>query len=547
MTIVCGECKKSIEINCSLEDRQEIVCPHCGAVSEYSKPIRIELPERIERPTRIQLPQEYEDIQIEVSSKEVFDSSSTNQSSKPKLKVIRPESSLAHDSTIAANYEMREVSEHLDRLKEYKEQEDELSRRVHKRNLMSNILTIFLGLSIIGGLWVGYQQWTEYKRRKAEEYNRILEERNRENERYEEERRLSEERSRAEREAKKEQERLEEEARRKKLREEKEREEVERATMAECYKMYDEGLRSNEFDLYTKNLEASFIKNGETVCYCLPSEDNFNMPLYQVSYETNGQMSVSRIFKSGRKEKLDTDVFKQRVSTTDCMVVYGQKVYFRSSRKNPGVGILPKDVGCDPSKIFFGDIANTLDRLNPVYDELSYDIVFITDKDKKQLLVENLSFGCRYSIQNVYEAIEKAYPNNSANKVSSRRTKRFKRTVLFWNGSHIKTSIEGITYVPRTYIPGGTRTYNSISSSYTRSSYRSDSGYARWRSLYDQAMREEEAEANYYEKSQRRRESEAFSQREKANDEWSKKIEEIFRKGQLFYRIRKVRNSLSGS
>ena len=221
MTIICGGCKKSIEINGSLEDDQKIVCPYCRTACEFSKPTRIDLPHRVERPTRIQLPEEYEDIQVDIfSTKEVSNSSNGTLSSRPKLKVIRPESSPAHDSAIAANYEMREVSDHLNKLKKYKEEEDELSRRVHKRNLMSNVYTIFIGLLIIGGLWVGYQQWTEYKRRKAEEYNRILEERNRQ----EAERRLAEERLRAEREAKIEQERLKEEARRKKMREEKERE-----------------------------------------------------------------------------------------------------------------------------------------------------------------------------------------------------------------------------------------------------------------------------------------------------------------------------------
>lgn len=536
MTLLCGECENVIEIDSPLADQQHISCPHCGITTIYSKPTRIEIPE-------------------EYRKRQVVDSSNASPSAKSKLRVIRSNSSLSHDSAMAANYEMRGVNQHLDQLKEYKEKEDALMRRMQKRNLISNLITIGLGLAFVGGIWFGYQKWTDSKRRKAEEYNRILEARNRERERHEAEQQaqLAERRKKEEQErlARIEKQRLEEEsrraeveARRAKEREEREREESARASIVESYKMYIEGLRSNEFDLYTQNFEASLIKKGATVCYCLPAEDSFYMPLYQVAYETNGQMNVSRIFKGGKKEKLDTDIFKQRISATDCMVVYNKKVYFRSSRKNPGMGILPKDMGCDPSKIFFGDIANTLNQLNLIYDELSYDIVFIPEKSKKQLLVENLSFGCRYSIQNVYEAIEKAFPANSTGKVNVGRVKKFKRTVLFWNGSHIKTSIDGITYVPRTYIRNSPRVrYNSISTRYTRNSSKDDDGYSRWESLYEQAKREEEAEANYYEQVQLRRQN----NQERANDEWRNKIEEIFKNGQLLYKIRKVQNTLPTS
>ena len=540
MTLICGACDNAIEVEGPLQDRQHILCPHCGTMTVYSKPTRIELP-------------------VESRNGESDNSSGAPHSVNPKLRVIRSNSSQVHDSAIAANYEMRGVNQHLDQLKEYKEKEDALMRRMQKRNLISNLITIGLGLAFVGGIWFGYQKWTDNKRRKAEEYNRILEARNRERERHEAEQqaKLAERRKKEEQErlARIEKQRLEEEsrraeveARRAKEREEREREESARISIVESYKMYIEGLRSNEFDLYTQNLESNIIEKGATVCYCLPSEDSFYMPLYQVSYETNGQMKVSRIFKGGKKENLDANVFKQRISITDSMMIYDQKVYFRSKRKNPSMGILPKDMGCDPSKIFFGDIANTLNQLNPIYDELSYDIVFIPEKSKKQLLVENLSFGCQYSIQNVYEAIEKAFLANSTSKVNVGRVKKFKRTVLFWNGSHIKTSIEGITYVPRTYIRTSPRVrYNSISTRYTRNSYKDDDGYSRWQSLYDQAKREEEAELNYYEQVRLQRQSQAINQQERANDEWRNKIEEIFKKGQLFYKIRKVQNTLPTS
>ena len=83
------------------------------------------------------------------------------------------------------------------------------------------------------------------------------------------------------------------------------------------------------------------------------------------------------------------------------------------------------------------------------YEELTFDI-FFTPMGKKKIFVENLPYGCTWSLQNVRDAVDKATPSGGSGSFVSGKSskKKVKRTVKIYPGGMIKQGMDGITYVP---------------------------------------------------------------------------------------------------
>ena len=432
-----------------------------------------------------------------------------------------------------------------ERVRLYEEMKSKMARRKALKTIFDVVVLSLIFVGIIGG----YIAWTGHKAKIDAEKTRL---------RLEEEAemvRLAAERDRVEAE-KREQLRLEQQ--RKKDEQEQQRlaneeAERERRDCAERYQMFRLALKENEFDIFTKSVTNDLQAAGGELCYLLPSEKT-PAPFHWVVYSTNGVANVYRLEYSGRKEEMPLDTFNALLAGSDYIVAKGDKVYFHSNRKKPGVGLLDKSSAGNPAAVFFGKLSETMNWLQPSYDELTFDIFFTPKGEpKKKIKVENLLFGCAYSLQNVREAIEKEYPFNGAGVSGGRSGRKFKRTVKLWNGMTIRKGSDGITYVPMnpppqrpnytstssyTTLPGYRTIYHSRVRSYSNNSFDSAS---QWNALYSRALQEDSEERAFYE-SQRRDDSAARASAVSAAErKWREKIDTIFREGTLSYGIRKAK------
>lgn len=430
---------------------------------------------------------------------------------------------------------------------------EEMKSKMTRRKMLKNFFDVFILLMLLTAIVGGYIAWTNHRTKVEAEKTRL-------NLEAEAERiRLEAERDRVEAE-KRERLRQEREDLEKRKRDEREKERLaveeaqrERRDNAERYQMFKLALKENEFDLFTISVTNDMKTTGGELCFLLPLETT-PPPLHWVVYSTNGVVNVYRLDSSGRKEEIDWEMFQKKLMLgKDYIVAKEGKVYFHSNRKKPGVGLLDKSQPGNPAVVFFGKMSDTMKWLQPTYDELTFDIFFTPKGEpKKKIKVENLLFGCSYSLQRVREAVEAEFPFNASGVRSSAGGRRFKRTVKLWNGMTIRKGVDGITYVPATPPPKRPTYYRS--SSYSNLSgyhtiYRSRThSYANgedaadlWRSLYERAQEEDAQERAFYERqrqSSREAQSRAVSDAERR---WSEKIDAILCDGTLSFGIRKAK------
>ncbi|MBQ5531308.1 MAG: hypothetical protein IIT98_04830, partial [Kiritimatiellae bacterium] len=313
------------------------------------------------------------------------------------------------------------------------------------KNLVEMVKLLILLAAIVGlYLW-----WQGHRNRMAAEALKVEEERIRleqERDRVEREKR---EKDRVEREAERlrqqeerEKERLAREAERKRQQDEREQAERETRENRERYAAYMRAIKENSFDIFTKAVTNEIDKTGGELCYLLPSDD-VPVPLYYAIYDaTNGTRRVFRLERSGAALDMDGDFFDQMVAESDHLVAKGDTVYFRSRRKSPATGALHIAKPGDPAEEFFGMLYPALKKIEPAYDELTFDILFTPPRSQKPILVENLPFGCAWSLESVREAVEEAISHNRGSGRSSSRQRKFKRTVKLWDGDSVKRGME---------------------------------------------------------------------------------------------------------
>ena len=193
-------------------------------------------------------------------------------------------------------------------------------------------------------------------------------------------------------------------------------------------------------------------------------------------------------------------------------------------------------------KEFFGDIAPEVKRLDIDPDGLRFEIVFIPSETKKVIITDTIEYGAQYSLSKVREAIEEAFPMRTTSFSSSTSRKMYKRTVVLWDGAHIKKGVDGVTYVPRvapTTTYGRTTILRGSGWIYdNRNRYREDNTYARWQSLYEEAQKQECAERSFYERQNASREKSAQNAMSQAERDYAARIDRIYNNGMLYFRAK---------
>lgn len=241
----------------------------------------------------------------------------------------------------------------------------------------------------------------------------------------------------------------------------------------------------------------------------------------------DGIESVCRVDESGRRTALDADTFLSSLEGKDYLVAYNEKVYFQSKRKKPRIVQISKTEVVDIVKVFFGDIAKEVKSFDLDPDRLRFEIVFVPSGGKNIVVVDTIEYGAQYSLSKVMEAIEDAFPMKSGSYSSASRS-RYKRTVVFWEGAHIKKGIDGVTYVPK--FPLNRTWVNHIKSL--------DNTREHWSSLAEEARRQEEAEKRFYEQQKLARRKRDQSAMSKAEREYAAKIDGIYKSGALYIRAK---------
>ena len=529
--IKCGICGNEIELVGEIANGQRIVCPYCGEKSEYRKPSRIELPTGLHARRTLSTPPKSEDAPPQ----------------KTTLRVIRTENQPSPQPNMDAERKIRIAEEHV---RFYEEMKD----REHRRKRWDKIVGILLVVAFVGGLFGTYVVIQNRKERllQAERIAAAERAQRAEEERQERARREAEEKeARARREA-------EEKIRLEKKRAEEEREKAERAKQENkfleekvLYKKTVALFRDGEFD-FIKALpkDQQPGKCAGEFFYLLPFMENEEVIICKST--PRGIESVCRLDVNGTRTPFEAETFLSSLDGKDFLVATGDKVYFQSKRKKPHIGQISKKEVTDLTKAFFGDLAPEIRRFDLDPEELRFEIVFIPRNSKKVIISETVESGVAYSLEKVREAVEEAFPMKAGKATGGGKVKRFKRTVVLWDGALGKKGIDGVTYVPRVAPPSTREGYwyrgSTVSGpgwdyvradrNYYKAQHRAIQSREQWQALYDEAVRQEQQEREYYEQQANARRARAEKANAKAEQAYDERIDAIMNEGTLYFRAK---------
>jgi len=539
MVIKCGACGKDIEIPGELLDGQRILCPWCGEKTQYSKPARIVLPTAV-RPVRRPQP---------IPTHQPKPIPQPN----PELHVIRekkPQLVSVEDPNAKKAIYMAE---------EHARFYEEMKAKETRRKTFDKIGGLLGLLILVGGAWAGYVFWTRHQERQVQvrlaqeaENVRLERERSEENARQEAARKEREQKDRERRAA-------EEAAKRKQEAEQREREVAETRQFKELYWQAATLFADADLDLISAlGTNALPGQVDGRFFYLVPSMEEDRERIVVCESTAQGVTNLFWLGKSADRERIaDVPEFLERADKTDYLLAHGGKVYFHSKRQKPHIGEIDKEKPEDLTCAFLGKIADKAKSLDCDFDNLSFEIVFVSEKPRKVIVADDVAYGCPYSLERVRDAVEEAFPFRSYSRKSSSSKKKFKRTVVFWDGALIKRGIDGITYVPRTpppaaYGDGNVRTYvdgwyvDRTYYNYQKRIRRAAQTRDHWQSLYDEATKQDAEEQAFYQKCREEASAQATSASAAAAEAYAEKINGIIKNGTLYFRAKFKKGDADG-
>lgn len=494
MDLVCVQCGQTIVVEGLLVDGQNILCPFCGEKSQYSEPSRIELP----------MPE---------------------SKRKPELYVRRPQVSNTVETDMAS--EAVKAVENRARIVE------ELKDREARRRRWGNLVDIIILIIVLVGGFVGYDIWRTRREKAAaaEDAARLAEiqaeaEKNKEIERQRVEAQALRERERAA---------LEAERQAKEKEESRKREEI--RTNKEKFAFLVSALQNDDI-AFVSDLKKVDGQPSE-IAYLFPHLDNQRRSFVILETNENGEERLTRLTGNGEREETDKNQFQEALKDQDYLAIADKKIYFHSRRKKQHVGRLSKQKNTNLTDAFFGAMSEEVKSLDSDFSNLSFEIVFVPDPNKPRVfnVLEVVNFGSDYSISRFRNEIEELYPPKEL-KVRTKAANKFKRKVVFWDGSHIKTGVDGVIYVPRTR--PSTRQVSVSWNGYGRvySTGHSTAADMRWENLCDRAREEECEEQAYYARQAEDLQRGIASLQKSAAEEYKAKIDRIINDGELFFRAK---------
>lgn len=520
MTAQCGNCGASVELGDALVKGEAVVCHNCGA----------EVVKAMKRKKSAPRPAETEDV---AESDDAAGSAASEPARKSELKLrktlkIKPEPPAPE----------KKLYDPEIRVKTY----EQMKHRMFMRKFLKNAFDVAVLLGLLSSLWFVYKAVDRHldHRRELAEAERAAAAKQ-EAERIERERK-ERERQKAEREAENERRRLERE--RKVAEEEAARKEKEQAKA--LYRTFLYAVRENDFDMFNANVTNKLAEAGGELCYLLPLDTNPRPPLYWVTHVPGEAVKAIKIEDGGKRTEINYDEFAARIDGLDYMVAKEGMAYYHARRTNPRWGMIEKGKPVDPSEMFFAGLYPVLDCIKPVYDELVFDVIFYpSGNPNNKIICETLEFGDTTSPAAIRSAVEKAFPPR-AEDGAALKVKKFHRTVKFWNGSHVKRGIDGITYVPRIRPPTRYHSYHSSDLTipghrpiYRSRTIRLDDDNGNWETFRSLASQEEQAEAKYYEAKRSEYEQEKRNNKGKAATRYVERIDGILKNGKLYFHARK--------
>lgn len=370
--------------------------------------------------------------------------------------------------------------------------------------------TILLGVVLAGCLVFGYKAYNDHQEKvRYEAYQR------REAERIAAEKaeteRVAAEKARAEA-----QERLKVELERQREEEKRERIEQERKAAeeaAERQRKIDE-LKANMAEYQAaitsfKNREYGFAEQAPAeakvstaaegvVFWCAMSDFRQTKELLKLTADGKGGFVAQRFAQNESPVEMNSAEVKRLIDSGGCAMVVLNKVWVTVPGGRRGTCLVPEaGEKLVPSKVDIKEMSETLEQLGCEPPNVRCKVVLRSNEGKFIQEVGVYPYAAEIDLSKMRRAVRRTLENNSRRKNEnacdtekprkSEKRRKYRKTVILYDGQIIRKEMKGITYVPREFHYTGSNRYGTNNDKY----YAAE---RQWRNLYDEALRQEKLE-----------------------------------------------------
>jgi len=412
---------------------------------------------------------------------------------------------------------MTEFERMAEREAERRRKEEERRRREQRAGFLKSV-AMLAAVAVVA--YFGYRKWDNAQKmeqrrllalqeeervaREREEIHLKEERKNQERKEAEERMAREEERERERKEIAERSAREEERARERKRKEQEEllaRQQAEQQRQQEIeaarkrYETVAETFRAASLDTWQSLSQNERLENSKgehlyTFLVASPSKDEM---FIDVKTLDGNPVDVTILDRRGESKRMDLPEFEKMRSEPRLMVLGGRAYLFAS---NSGAFYpAPKEFETfNPSAKDCGILYDAVRRLLADTSRVKYQVMFKMQGNSESIPISLIGFGESVSRETFVEKIQKRLAQQRSRKNAGRAKKR-KRTVILTNTKVIRKRIDGVTEVPKVFVPSSNKhRYSWYGREYDNEVRKEEQARAKWQELYDEAVRQEEAE-----------------------------------------------------
>ncbi len=209
--------------------------------------------------------------------------------------------------------------------------------------------------------------------------------------------------------------------------------------------------------------EMISLKDEGEEAYCVLGDFGKTGIIYAFKNE-NGKMEIRALTKDAAAEEVSEAVILAKIKKGLSATVQGDEIDLRGVAKNRSLYALPKaEKDFCPAQVECKDLYLALVEMGASFEEMKCRISLVQKNGNRAIQLGVISYDGIVDWEVLQEkgeelilASRKSKAKNTSSKV---KLKKFKPTVVYYDGDMIRKDIHGVTHVPRVFAHKGTSNY----------------------------------------------------------------------------------------
>lgn len=227
------------------------------------------------------------------------------------------------------------------------------------------------------------------------------------------------------------------------------------------------------------------IDSKKTFWYVFPSY-SADRKIYEINAVSGGIVGGALLSPDGSSEPVEVAAFLTKMSQEAYAMTSGSGMVWVGNVRLPvGKYDVPSESFCIMADNF-GELHEAAVMLGLKTPDARYNIYLQQKGSKKRLLVSTVAYNGSVSRAELENAARKALSEKArqaaANSKIKVKRRKFRQTVVLYDGTYIKKDLKGVTHVPRQF------QFHGTNEGYARAYY---DFQQKWQELYNEAVRQE--------------------------------------------------------